>query len=184
MNRNYGALREPRMGICLHYDASSSDLGAVDWLVRDPRCAVSYNWLVLDDGQMVEIVPPTGRAWHAGVCRSSNSPQLPYTDANSALYGVAIAATQGETATDAQTQGVVTLCRTLYRMHGWSGKETWRIVGHSSEAWPRGRKIDPEGPDPSRPVLSVYRVRSSVSQEPRPDFSDVLHGSCSTAPSP
>ena len=160
---NYNAaLREPRIGICLHYDASASDKGAVEWLTKDPRCKVSYNLLVLDNANIVEVAPVTARAWHAGVCRSSDH-RLPYTDANSALYGIAIAATDGDVATDVQVRSVVALCRTLFQRHGWHyATDVWRIVGHETECWPRGRKHDPTGSDPKHPVLSVLAVRGMM----------------------
>jgi N-acetyl-anhydromuramyl-L-alanine amidase AmpD len=154
-------LREPRVGICLHYDASTSDAGAVQWLTKDPRCHVSYNFLILDNGQRVTIAPVDARAWHAGICRSSDH-RFPYRDANSALWGISLAATAGETATLAAKQAMADLCRVLFKRQGWQLADVWRIVGHSTEAWPRGRKIDPEGPDPTRPVLSVAEIRGMV----------------------
>lgn len=155
---NYNDLTEPRIGIMLHYDDSGSDQGAIDWLTKDPRCRVSYNLLVLDDGRIIEIAPDDKRAWHAGVCRSSDV-RLDYKDANSAFWGIAIAARAGERATYIQKHMVSELCRSYLRRLG-SLEETWRIVGHDSEAWPRGRKIDPAGPDPAKPVLSLVEVRA------------------------
>lgn len=154
-------LHEPRAGIMLHYDASASDAGAVAWLTRDPRCRVSYQWLVLDSGAVVAVAPDSARAWHAGVCRPSNPEQLRYADANSAFYGIAIAARAGERATPAQLAAVVDLCHELVGRHGWE-RELWRIVGHDTEAWERGRKQDPTGPHTARPVLSVQAVREAV----------------------
>lgn len=154
-------LREPRMGVVLHYDASASDAGAVAWL-RSDACRVSYNWIILDNGAQVTIAPMDARAYHAGVCRSSD-PRLPYHDANSAFYGVAIAATDGDLATPLQKQAVVNLCVGLFRRHGWDRQsEGWRIVGHDTEAWPRGRKHDPTGSNPLRPVMSVQEIRNLV----------------------
>src|SRR5262245_2136016 len=75
--KNFNELKEPRRGVMLHYDDSSSDAGAVAWFT-DPECQVSYNYLVLDDGSYVPIVPEGKRAWHAGVCKTSNSARLPY----------------------------------------------------------------------------------------------------------
>lgn len=159
---NYNALSEPRLGVMLHYDGSTSDAGAQQWLLHDPRCKVSYNWLVLDMGGVVPIAPAGARAWHAGVCRPS-SPKLAYRDANSAFYGLSLAATAGDVATEAAKQAIARHVLTLYRHHGWDPiLDGWRIVGHASEAWPRGRKIDPEGPDPSLPVLDVQDVRDRV----------------------
>lgn len=159
---NHGPLRDKRIGCMIHYDASRSDRGAVAWLTKDPTCKVSYNWLVTDDGTAHEIAPHNRRAYHAGVCRSSDSTRLPYKDANSAFYGIAIAATDGETATPAQLATAVRLIEGRFKHHGWDKSETWRIVGHDTEAWPRGRKHDPTGSNPQRPVLDVARVRAIV----------------------
>lgn len=159
---NWNTRREPRIGVMVHYDDSGSDAGAVAWLTQDPRCKVSYHWLVLDNGERVEIAPADARAWHAGVCRSSD-PRLRYRDANSAFYGVALAMDGNDVVTEAARRSLVGLCATLFRTHGWDlVHEGWRIVGHSSEAWPRGRKIDPEGPDPAHPVLAVPALRAWV----------------------
>lgn len=155
-------LREKRIGIMLHYDASGSDKGAVSWLLNDPRCRVSYNWLITDEGAQYTVAPVDARAWHAGVCRPSN-PDLPYVDANSAFYGISIAATDGETATEIQREAVVRLCVPLFKRHRWSRVNSlYRIVGHNTECWPRNRKHDPVGSNPNKPVLSVQDVRDAV----------------------
>jgi len=161
-------IRGERQGILLHYDDSSSDTGALGWLTTDPRCGVSYNVLVLDNGVAYQIAPMTARAWHAGVCKPSD-PAHPYDDANSAFYGVAVAARDGEVVTPAQFLGVVQVCRDLAARHGWDlGAEPWRITGHDREAWPRGRKIDPRGSTPGRDVLSVEAVRQQFVNESSP----------------
>lgn len=160
--RNYNGLIAPRMGVMLHYDDSASDRGALGWLTADPTCKVSYNVLVTDDGVGHEIAPLDKRAWHAGVCVSSDPVRLPYRDANSAFYGVAVAARDGEVVTPAQFAGVVGVVAMLAAKHGWDLRyEGWRIVGHNTEAWPRGRKVDPVGLTPNRPVLSVAAVRAA-----------------------
>ena len=158
LNGQYGALREDRQGICLHYDGSGSDRGSVRWF-GDPRCRVSYNLLVLDDGSYVRIAPDASRAWHAGRCRPSDPARLQYGDANSALLGIAIASSGRHDVTPLQMLTVALLCRNYFATYGWDLEDTWRIVGHSSEAWPRGRKTDPEGADPKNPILSVDDIR-------------------------
>jgi N-acetyl-anhydromuramyl-L-alanine amidase AmpD len=172
--RNFDDLREPRLGVMLHYDDSSNDASAVAWFTH-PACQVSYNSLVLGDGSYVPIVPREKRAWHAGTCRTSDPLRLPYRDANSAFLGLAIAANDRAPATPAQFDTVVWLVREFFAEHGWPLHETWRVVGHDSEAiWStgadvplrlrgkRGRKIDPTGSNPRRPILSVDAVRAGV----------------------
>lgn len=151
------AVREPRLGVMLHYDASGTDEGAVAWFA-DPRCRVSYNWLVLDDGSYVEIAPADARAWHAGVCRPSTS-QLKYADANSAFYGISAATNDRVDITPLQLLTIAWLTRKCFEREGWAVSESWRIVGHSSEAWPRGRKTDPEGGSKDNPIYSPQDVR-------------------------
>jgi N-acetyl-anhydromuramyl-L-alanine amidase AmpD len=172
--RNFNDLKEPRLGVMLHYDDSSNDSSAVEWFT-DPECKVSYNVLVLDDGSFVPIVPPSKRAWHAGSCSTSDASRLAYRDANSAFLGVAVATNDKIPATAAQLDTVVWLVRSLFAEHGWPTDQTWRIVGHDTEAiWStapdvpaglrgkRGRKIDPTGTHPDRPILSVDAVRARV----------------------
>jgi N-acetyl-anhydromuramyl-L-alanine amidase AmpD len=158
--KNFNDLREPRIGVMLHYDGSTTDPGAMSWL-EHPDCKVSYNYLVLDNGDVVVVAPKDKRAWHAGNCTSSDA-RLPYRDANSAFYGVA-AATGSAPVTEAQLKSIVDICRYLFRENKWPEAESWRISSHRNEAWQRGRKIDPEGPRPESPILSLEQVRSAIS---------------------
>jgi N-acetyl-anhydromuramyl-L-alanine amidase AmpD len=126
----------------LHYTAGT-DLSGLQWLLFDPACKVSYNWLILDDGTTVSVAPQDARAWHAGACHPSNPTRLPYRDANSAFYGIAIAAQAGESATKAQLDMVATIAAGLFRAHGWPALDvSVRLTDHAAEAWPRGRKVD------------------------------------------
>jgi len=154
----HGTTREDRLGVMLHFDASASDEGAMAWF-QDPRCRVSYNYLVLDDGSYVEIAPLDARAWHAGVCRPSRD-DLTYRDANSAFYGIAAATNLKRSVTGLQLLTIAYLVRKLFQKNNWNPLDVWRIVGHSDECWPRGRKVDPVGLDPDRPILSVEAVRN------------------------
>ncbi len=159
----WGKQTGTRQGVMIHYDASKSDVGAVAWLEDDERVRVSYHFLVLDDGRILQIAPTNARAWHAGVCKPSRK-EFTYSDGNNAFYGVSIAATDGEVATLAQLNSVAGLCHYLFWLEGWNEQDTWRITGHNAEAFPRGRKSDPEGSDPSNPVLSVQHVRTRFAQ--------------------
>jgi N-acetyl-anhydromuramyl-L-alanine amidase AmpD len=172
--KNFNDLREPRIGVMLHYDDSSSDPGAMEWFT-DPRCDVSYNYLVLDDGRYVAVIPEGKRAWHAGACRSSDPERLSYDDANSAFIGISVATNDKIPATPQQVETVAWLTRKMFTDHGWKTSETWRIVGHDDEAvYPnkpdvplklrgkRGRKIDPTGRNKNKPILSVEEIRKRV----------------------
>jgi N-acetyl-anhydromuramyl-L-alanine amidase AmpD len=153
-------LKEPRIGCMVHYDGSITDAGSIAWLAG-PDIKVSYNYIVMDSGNIIPIAPETARAWHAGVCRTAD-PRLPYADANSAFYGVSISATLGDVATVEAKRSVAALCRRFFANHGWGLDQTWRIVSHRAHAWPRGRKNDPEGADLAHPVLSTNEIRGMV----------------------
>ena len=155
-------IREPRIGVMLHYDASGSDAGALSWF-KHPECHVSYNWLVLDDGRYAEIAPRNARAWHAGVCYSSNE-RLNYKDANSAFYGIAIASNEHESVFIQQLLTAAWLAQQCFLTENWDRSNLWRIVGHEDEAFKRGRKKDPTGSDKKRPVMRTEDVRWLVSQ--------------------
>ena len=151
-NGRYSNLRQDRVGVMLHYDGSGTDEGSMAWFAN-PKCGVSYNYLVLDDGDYVEIAPESKRAWHAGVCRPSDPERLPYEDANSAFYGIAAATSGKVDVTPLQVLTVAFLTSMLFRKHDWPVSDTHRIVTHRSEAWKRGRKKDPEGSDLSNPIF-------------------------------
>ena len=84
----HDTLREPRKGVMLHYDGSSTDAGGISWLAS-PDIRASYNLIVFDDGSWATVAPLEARAWHAGKCRPSEG-AIDYEDANSAFYGIAI----------------------------------------------------------------------------------------------
>lgn len=173
---NAGHLTSPRFGILLHFDDSSEDYWAVEWFTES-GCQVSYNWLVLDDGRCVEIVAPWGRAWHAGVCRTTPETR----DANSAYYGISAATNTKVPVTAAQEDRIVALAVQIFRAHGWPASDvTRRITGHDRiavyppghpKAGQLGRKIDPTGIDARGalrtldPILSVERVRARVAAQ-------------------
>ena len=155
------SLREPRRGVMVHYDGSTTDHGGLAWF-DDPRCEVSYQVVVLDDGRWAQIAPDSARAYHAGACRTSDPKRLPYRDANSAFLGIAALTDDRHKVTEAQLITIAWKARAWFAENGWSADETWRVLGHDTEAWPRGRKIDPTGPDPLNPILKVEDVRYLV----------------------
>lgn len=158
---NANALTESRRGVMVHYAAGAFG-PSVDWC-KNPASKVSYNVIIGPKGEVARIVPWTLRAWHAGVCRTSDPARLPYRDANSAFEGIALSGgpNVGPPAT-AQVERLVSEIRARFRAHGWGQGDGWRIVGHDTEAWPRGRKVDPTGPDASRPWLDLDAIRRRV----------------------
>lgn len=167
---NWNRLREPRIGIMLHYDGGASDIGGIYFLTKDPGCKVSYNWAITDDGKEVIVAPENARAWHGGNCTPSD-PRLTYRDANSAFYGVAITAGPNDTVTQAQLEAVVRRCAILFDKHKWDRTDGYRIVTHKSETKlptppaspPKYRKVDCEGVRKDGiKVLDPAMVRSLV----------------------
>jgi N-acetyl-anhydromuramyl-L-alanine amidase AmpD len=159
----YDTVRVPRVGVCLHYDGSSSDAGGLSWLQGLPVKA-SYNLVVLDDGSWGIIAPLDTAAWHAGKSRSSDPARLPYPEnmANHALYGVCVLTNDKVDVTSRQTMTAAWLTARLFARHGWSRTDLYRVTTHRAEAWARGRKMDPEGGDLLNPIMSAQDVRDLV----------------------
>lgn len=169
-HRNFRELKEERQGVMLHYDGSRDDEAALKWF-RDPEFKYSYNHIVFDDGSFLEMAPSDKRAFHAGYCRGHRRdlyPDVRYRDANSAFYGLCAAAKPRDTITPAQMATMAALVRRYFQRHGWRlPTECWRITTHSAEAIYKrdhahagelGRKLDPEGPDPARPLFTREQV--------------------------
>lgn len=150
--------RERRVGVMLHYDGSTTDTGSVDWF-RDARAKYAgYHYLVLDDGRYVTMGPYEARMYHAGKCKPHSGGPT-YRDANSAFIGISVAATKAQAATAVQQLAVAALCRKVFQREGWSKDDLWRITTHEAEAWARGRKHDPTGPTPKRPVMDPEMIK-------------------------
>lgn len=159
-NGQYNDLTEKRIGVMLHFDGSSTDAGSLAWF-KDPECKVSYNFLVLDNGDFGTVAPINRRAWHAGICRPS-SDKLVYADANSAFYGISAATNEKVEVTAVQMLTIAMLTKMLFDKHNWPVTDTWRIVGHDTEAWPRGRKSDPTGPNKLNPILAIENIKQLI----------------------
>jgi N-acetyl-anhydromuramyl-L-alanine amidase AmpD len=137
---NFGQLTIPRQGVMVHYDASSSDAGALQWF-RDPAFRFSYNRVFLDDGRRVNLVAAPGdrssfhrAAYHAGVCRTQETP-YPVHSANQAFYGLAITAAGGDVVKPPQYQALLEDVVAIFRVHRWPAREAaTRIVGHDEWA--------------------------------------------------
>lgn len=135
---NHGARpggRRPDM-LLLHYTGMASEAEALAWLCN-PASKVSSHYLVLEDGEVVQLVPESRRAWHAGVSSWAGEP-----DVNNRSIGIEIA-NGGHPGglppfPAAQIRSVTRLCRDIVAR--------WRIqpdlvLAHSDVA--PGRKEDP-----------------------------------------
>lgn len=158
---------EKRVGIMLHYDGSRTDAGAQNWF-DDPAFKLSYNRAYTDGGRRIRLTPSImNRAYHAGACRTDARVK----GANGAFYGLCITAGAGDQATAPQFENICRDTADIARYHQQRGDKGWELsniaywlTGHELWAIPKGRKIDPTGPNPSRPVLSLAAARVRVGE--------------------
>lgn len=127
--------RAPDM-IVLHYTGMETAEGALEWLCV-PESQVSCHYFVHEDGQVLQLVRETDRAWHAGKSFWKGE-----TDINSASIGIEIA-NAGHPGglpefPDAQIAAVIELCRDCGRR--WQIPPE-RVLAHSDVA--PVRKVDP-----------------------------------------
>ncbi|MGE0503026.1 MAG: N-acetylmuramoyl-L-alanine amidase [Rhizobiaceae bacterium] len=122
--------------IVLHYTGMESGVAAENWL-RNPASEVSSHYLVHEDGLVVQMVPESARAWHAGAGSWQG-----VADINSRSVGIEIVNgghAFGSPAFPArQIDAVIALCRGIALRHGIAPE---RILGHSDVS--PGRKTDP-----------------------------------------
>lgn len=166
---NYGppVPYESRVGVGWHYDGSRTDAGAENWFDH-PDFKLSYTRGYTDGGRRIRLTPSvTNRAFHMGKCRTDSRVK----GANGAFYGLCITAGAGHQATAAQFEAICRDTADIARYHQQRGDRGWEtsniaywLTGHEDWATPKGRKIDPTGPDQSKPVLSLAKGRVRVAQ--------------------
>lgn len=158
---NYGGVvaDEERLGIGAHYDASSSDKGAINWF-SDPAFKLSYHRAYTDNGRRIGLAPIDHRAYHMGVCRTTTKVK----DANRAFYGLCVTAGDGQPYNE-ETHAVVTYAQfsafvydaaIIARYHQLKGHDWWRtdnvdiwLTGHNE--WAVHPKVYAEGPKKGQP---------------------------------
>jgi N-acetylmuramoyl-L-alanine amidase len=122
--------------IILHYTGMEDADEALERLCS-PQSEVSAHYLVFEDARIVQCVPESRRAWHAGVSAWSD-----ITDVNSHSIGIEIANPGHEFGyTDfpsVQVDAVIALCRDIVDRHAIPAD---RLLGHSDVA--PARKLDP-----------------------------------------
>jgi len=135
---NFGERRDGRAPdmLILHYTGMPSAQGALDWLTR-AESGVSSHYFVFEDGRVVQLVPESARAWHAG-----KSFWRGETDINSASIGIEIA-NPGHPGglpdfPPQQIAAVIELCRDVIDRNAIAAE---RVLAHSDVA--PVRKIDP-----------------------------------------
>ena len=130
--------RAPDM-IILHYTGMPSAKAALDWLCTE-QSQVSSHYFVSETGIVTQLVPESGRAWHAGRSIWKN-----HTDINSASVGIEIAhpghvagQPRPEPYPAPQITAIIRLCRDIVARHRITAE---RVLAHSDVA--PTRKQDP-----------------------------------------
>ncbi len=128
--------RAPDM-ILLHYTGMQSGEAALRRLCA-PDSKVSAHYVVFEDGRIVQCVPETLRAWHAGVSSWAGE-----TDINSCSIGIEIVNPGHEFGYPdyplRQIAAVISLCKSILTRRG--PIHAGRILAHSDVA--PSRKQDP-----------------------------------------
>lgn len=122
--------------IVLHYTGMPTAEAALHWLTV-PESQVSSHYFVFEDGHILQLVPESRRAWHAG-----NSFWKGEADNNSRSIGIEIA-NAGHPGglpdfPDPQIEAVIALCRNIITRHAIAPE---MVLGHSDIA--PMRKVDP-----------------------------------------
>lgn len=127
--------REPDM-ILLHYTGMPDDEQAADWLCN-PQSEVSCHYFIHRDGRVLQMVPESRRAWHAGKSFWAGE-----EDINSRSIGIEIAnaghAGGSPDFTEAQIAAVIDLCKDCASRWYIPAE---RVLAHSDVA--PVRKADP-----------------------------------------
>ncbi len=123
--------------LLLHYTGMESGEAALDWLCCE-ESGVSCHYFVHEDGRIVQLVPESKRAWHAG-----KSCWQGEVDTNSRSIGIEIAnpghAGEYPQFPEAQIAAVIELCSDILSRN--SDIKPREVLAHSDVA--PGRKHDP-----------------------------------------
>jgi N-acetyl-anhydromuramyl-L-alanine amidase AmpD len=148
----------PCVAVCLHWTGGSY-LSAVDWCQR-AASKVSYHEIIGPQGELALLVPPDRAAWSVG--RSiAPPPWQGATSGNSMTYNIALSGAPPVKPTGDQLRVLTERIVVAFAHFGWSLKDGFRITGHHQWAWPRGRKVDPQG-SATDPWLDLTALRASV----------------------
>lgn len=129
----------PLRAIIIHDTGGSTLAGAVSWCLN-PASNVSYHYIVDLDGSIVQLVPESERAWHAG---RAAYPGEDESDVNGTSIGVAMVNDGAKPYPDAQVRATAELCSAILLRNWGFSLEPERIFGHAAVAIPKGRKNDP-----------------------------------------
>jgi thiamine-phosphate pyrophosphorylase len=152
---NHGARLRPISSLVLHYTGMPTAESALA-LLCNPRAEVSAHYVVNEDGGVLQLVPESRRAWHAGISCWAGE-----TDMNSASIGIEIVHPGHDDPrpySAAQIEATAALTRDICRRHAIPPE---RVLAHSDIA--PGRKRDPASSFPEelrRGVGRSYGARS------------------------
>jgi N-acetylmuramoyl-L-alanine amidase len=122
--------------VVLHYTGMRDSRLALDHLCSSAS-DVSAHYVVMEDGHVVQCVPESRRAWHAGLSKWAGE-----TDINSCSIGIEIANPGHDYGYPdyprRQIAALISLCRGIFTRHNIAPD---RILGHSDIA--PARKNDP-----------------------------------------
>lgn len=153
---HHSARTKPITAIVIHYTGSMNIEGTIAWF-KMPESMVSAHYVIGRDGRLVQMVPDTRVAWHAG--RSAMRPHLADGDprkeinVNSFSLGIELVATHDSGFEALQLATLYTLLEQLVRKYKIPPE---RVVGHADIA--PGRKIDPDGYHKQFPWEACRRV--------------------------
>ena len=132
---NHGARLRPISSLVLHYTGMQTGEAALA-LLCNPRSEVSAHYVVEEDGRVLQLVPESQRAWHAGISCWAGE-----TDMNSASIGIEIVHPGHDDPrpySAAQIEATAALAKDICRRHAIPPE---RVLAHSDIA--PGRKRDP-----------------------------------------
>lgn len=132
---NHGERLRPVSALILHYTGVPTAQAALD-LLLSPAAQVSAHYLVEEDGGVLQLVPESRRAWHAGKSFWAGE-----TDMNSASIGIEIQHPGHDDPRpypERQIMAAAALARDICARHGIRKRY---ILAHSDIAI--ARKIDP-----------------------------------------
>lgn len=114
--------------------ANTLDFDAHPFFVSVAGIRVSAHLLIRRNGEVVQFVPFTQRAWHAGVSQFEGRARV-----NDFSIGIELEGSDYAPFEEVQYQSLIEVTRTL--RHAYPGIVETRIVGHADIA--PGRKTDP-----------------------------------------
>jgi len=132
---NHGERSRSIFALVMHYTGVPTLQHALD-LLLDPQAEVSAHYVVAEDGSVLQLVPESRRAWHAGKSFWAGE-----TDLNSASIGIEIqhpGHADPRPYPPAQMRSLIALARDVCARNAIAKRH---VLGHSDIAI--ARKIDP-----------------------------------------